>query len=76
MTYKGEVKMGKSFFCMLLLVGSALASSKWTCYRYVDGKPTGGVVYVYADSKNEAVSKDLKKYREELHLSVDSVECK
>lgn len=68
--------MGKSLFCMFLMVGSVMASSKWTCYRYVDGKPTGGVVYVYADSKSEATLKALEKYREELHLNVDSVECK
>ncbi len=68
--------MKKSIFVMLILATALMASAKWTCYRYVDGKPTGGVVYVYADSKSEATQKALKKYRDELHYRVDSVNCK
>jgi hypothetical protein len=62
--------------CSLLLSGTfAHAESKWTCYRYVDGKPTGGTVSVYASSKEEAARKALEKYKK-LGYRIDSVDCK
>jgi len=63
---------------MMLMVAFgqyAQAEMKWTCYRYVDGQPTGGTVTVYADSKSEATEKALKKY-EKLGYRTDSVNCK
>ena len=68
--------MKKFILAMAVLATSLMASSKWTCYRYVDGKPTGGVVYVYANSKDEATKKAMKKYRDELRYRVDYVKCK
>ena len=68
--------MKKSILLISVLAVGAMASTKWTCYRYVDGKPTGGVVYVYANSKDEATKKALYKYRKELKYRVDSVNCK
>ena len=53
----------------------AQAESKWTCYRYVGGEPTGGSVYVYASSKDEATRKALEKYKK-LGYRVDSVNCR
>jgi len=60
---------------MLLVSTFAQAESKWTCYRYVGGEPTGGVVYVYASSKSEATQKALEKYKK-LGYRVDSVNCR
>jgi len=53
----------------------ANASSAWTCYRYVDGGPTGGFVKVYANSEEEATKKATKKY-EKLGYRFDYVKCK
>ncbi len=68
--------MKKIVLGVLVLGGMLMASSKWTCYRYVNGSPTGGVVYVYANSKAEATKKALDKYINKLHYRVDSVNCK
>ena len=51
------------------------ASMTWTCYRYVDGGPTGGFVKVSANSKSEAVKKALEKYKK-LGYRFDYVKCK
>ncbi len=60
----------------LFILGSAFASaSTWTCYRYVDSKPTGGYVKVQAQSEQEAIRKALRKY-EDLGYRTDSVHCK
>lgn len=67
--------MKKIVLAMMILASGLMASSKWTCYRYVYGKPTGGVVYVYADSKIEATDKAMKKYHK-LKYRIDSVDCK
>ncbi len=67
--------MKKIIIGMLVLGSLVMASSKWTCYRYVNGSPTGGVVYVYANSKIEATKKALDKYKK-LNYRVDSVNCK
>ena len=68
--------MKKIILALAIFATSLIASTKWTCYRYVDGKPTGGVVYVYANSKDEATKKALYKYRKELKYRVDYVDCK
>jgi len=69
--------MKKTFILSALLFAGtfAHAESKWTCYRYVGGEPTGGVVYVYASNKEEATRKALEKYKQ-LGYRVDSVNCK
>jgi hypothetical protein len=63
------------FSILLFAGGFAQAESKWTCYRYVDGKPTGGTVSVYASSKEEATRKALEKYKK-LGYRIDSVNCR
>lgn len=50
------------------------AASNYTCYRYVDGKPTGGFVKISADSKSEAEAKALAWYQKE-GMRVDYVVC-
>jgi len=61
-------------FAILPTIG-IYASSTWTCYRYVDGSPTGGFVKVTADSKQEATQKAIEKYKK-LGYRFDSVNCK
>lgn len=62
---------------LTLCAGSSFASERtYECSRYVDGKPTGGHVNVRASSKSEAESKAMAKYRNELKVRVDSVNCK
>jgi len=53
----------------------ANASMTWTCYRYVDGGPTGGFVKVSADNKEEATKKATEKYKN-LKYRFDYVKCK
>ena len=66
----------KRIVVSLFVLGSAFASaSTWTCYRYVDGKPTGGFVKVQASGEQEAVRKALAKYKD-LGYRTDSVHCK
>jgi len=57
-----------------ILFGSFLLADTWTCYRYVDGSPTGGFVKVQASSKQEAEQKSLKKYKK-LGFKVDYTKC-
>ena len=58
-----------------MLLGSLLLADTWTCYRYVDGSPTGGFVKVQASSKQEAEQKSLEKYKK-LAYRVDYTKCK
>jgi hypothetical protein len=75
--------MKKLFFGSLLLVGFIGVSNAdtYTCYRYKNGKPTGGHVKVKANSKYEAEKKAMEKYRK-MHDSLfggfkaDYVNCK
>lgn len=50
------------------------AASTYTCYRYVDGRPSGGFVKISADSKSEAEAKALAWYQKE-GMKVDYVVC-
>ena len=52
-----------------------LNASTWTCYRYVNGSPTGGFVKVSASSKQEAQQKAYEKYKK-LGYKFDSINCK
>lgn len=47
----------------------------FTCYRYVDGKPTGGWINMKADSKEEAEAKAYARFKE-LGGQVDYAKCK
>jgi len=70
--------MKKGVFLVLVLFSGgsfAQADSKWTCYRYVNGEPTGGVVYVYASDKEDANHKAMDKYQK-MHYRIDSVNCR
>jgi len=59
----------------LLATTPAFADARYQCYRYVDGKPTGGWIHVRANSKSEAETRALQRYRGELKLRTDSVNC-
>ena len=59
----------------IMVLGSLLLADTWTCYRYVDGSPTGGFVKVQASNKQEAEQKSLKKYKK-LGYKVDYTKCK
>lgn len=62
-------------FLMSFSTQSVFAKSTYQCHRYVNGKPTGGHVKVSADSKDEATTKALAKYKK-LGYKVDYVKCK
>lgn len=55
--------------------GSANASLSYECNRYVGGDYKG-FIKVVADNKAEAEAKAFEKWKEELKLPVDSVQCK
>lgn len=59
-----------------LLATQAQASMSYECSRYVDGKPTGGHVKVTAASRAEAERIALNRYRNELKMRTDSVNCR
>jgi len=68
----------KKFLLVVGVIGVTnllMASSTWTCYRYLSGEPTGGFVKISADSKQEAEQKAYDKYKE-LGYNFDSVNCK
>ena len=67
--------MKKFIVALLFLASQVVFAKSWDCYRYVDGKPTGGFVKVQADSKKEAEKKSEKKYKK-LGYSLDYTECK
>ena len=58
-----------------ILFESLLLAETWTCYRYVDGSPTGGFVKVQVNNKQEAEQKSLEKYKK-LGYKVDYTKCK
>ena len=64
-----KVIIGSMVLCSLLLADTQ------TCYRYVDGSPTGGFVKVQASTKQEAEQKSLEKYKK-LGYKVDYTKCK
>ncbi len=57
-----------------VLASASAMAGNYECYRYVDGKPTGGSVNVSASSQSEAVSAAMEKYRN-LGLTTHSVNC-
>jgi hypothetical protein len=59
---------------ILMLCASASYANSYTCYRYVDGHPTGGWITMQADSKSEAEAKAYARFKE-LGGQVDSVNC-
>ena len=69
--------MKKLIFASVVLFGmvSSAMASKWICYRYVDGSPTGGFVKIYTNSKSDAEKKAYKKYKK-LGYTLDYVKCK
>ena len=58
-----------------LFASTSYAESTWTCYRYVNGSPTGTWVKVQASSKSEAESKAYAKMKE-IGGQVDYAVCK
>ena len=73
--HKGEAMKKIILTLSTLAVFSSLTASTWTCYRYVNGQPTGGFVKVSADTKEEAEKKAFDKYKE-LGYNLDYVKCK
>ena len=57
-----------------LFASTSYAESTWTCYRYVDGKPTGTWVKVKASSKSEADRKAYSKMKD-LGGRIDYANC-
>jgi len=48
---------------LLVLLVNFAGADTYTCHRYKNHKPTGGHVKVEANSKSEANSKAMEKYR-------------
>ena len=59
----------------LIFTFSYSYAKTWTCYRYVDGKPTGGFIKVEAETKEEAEKKSYNKYKKELNYNLDYTKC-
>lgn len=59
----------------LLLASSASFASTYTCYRLVDGKPTGGFVKIEASSTDQANDRAKEKYKD-LQYRFDGVDCR
>lgn len=64
-----------SFILILLGLVSNVFASKYICYRYIDGQPTGSFVKIYTDSEYKAEKKAVEKYKD-LGYNVDYVKCK
>lgn len=66
----------KKLLMAVLLIGFSSSSfaSSFTCYRYVNGHPTGGWISVTADSKSEAESIAYNRFKE-LGGAVDYAKC-
>jgi len=56
-----------------IFTSSASASMKYECWMYKDGSPWK-MTYIYADSKSEAESKAIAKFRE-LGRNGDYIKC-
>lgn len=59
---------------LFMFVSVLYASTTFTCYRYVKGKPTGTWIKVKADSKEEAEAKAYARFKK-LGGPVDSCNC-
>jgi len=59
-------KLKKLLFAILasLIIASVAYAATFTCYRYVNGHPTGGWISVKADSKAEAEAKAYARFKE------------
>lgn len=60
---------------VLLVFASIAYAYKFTCYRYVNGHPTGGWISVEADSVEEAESKAYARFKE-LGGQIDYCKCR
>jgi hypothetical protein len=67
----------KKLVLALALLGFASTSyaTTYTCYRYVNGEPTGTWISVTADSVSEAESKAYQRMKE-LGGQVDYAKCR
>lgn len=59
----------------MLLVSEISFATNFVCYRYVNGKPTGGFLKVNASSQKEAEEISRDKYKK-LGYSLDYTKCK
>lgn len=60
---------------LLLIFASMSYANTYTCYRYINGEPTGNWIKIKADSKSEARQKAFIRW-EELGVRADSCNCK
>jgi len=60
---------------ILLVFSPNSFASSFTCYRYVNGQPTGTWISIKADSKSKAESKAYIRMKE-LGGAVDYAKCK
>ena len=60
---------------LLITLSSASYAYTYTCYRYVNGHPTGTWLSIKADSKSEANIKAYNRMKE-LGGRVDYAKCK
>ncbi len=67
--------MKKLILLSAMFMVSASFASEYTCYRYVNGKPTGTYVKVSASSKKEATIKAIEKFKK-IGGKLDDVNCK
>jgi len=70
------LSMKKVLLGLALLVGlsSVVSAKTYKCYRYVNGEPVGNWVKVEADSKEDAYSKAMEKFKD-LGVKADSTNC-
>jgi hypothetical protein len=70
------LSMKKVLLGLALLVGlsSVVSAKTYKCYRYVNGEPVGNWVKVEADSKENAYSKAMEKFKD-LGVKADSTNC-
>jgi len=59
----------------MLLVSEISFATNFICYRYIDGKPTGGFLKVDASSQKEAERISKENYKK-LGYSLDYTKCK
>lgn len=62
-------------FGLLAFFASTSHATSYTCYRYVNGHPTGTWISISADSKSSAESKAYSRMKE-LGGQVDYVKCR
>lgn len=68
--------MNKMLIALMLLGFSSMSyATTYTCYRYVNGEPTGTWISVDANSKSEAESKAYARMKK-LGGQVDYAKCR